>query len=266
MHNGDFLTLLKSTGYRLGPEAPPAATAAQLAAVTQATTIFALKYRDGVLIAGDRRATAGTTVMYDRTDKVLEIDRHSCMAIAGVPATAFEIARVMGHTFKYYRRSQLQELSLEGKVRALSRLLKENIQMALQGIGAVAPIFGAYDVEHGEGKIYFYDILGAEFESTEFATSGSGSPAIRGVLHYEARWGPAPLPHLTEDAALVLTLRLLEMAAEIDSATGGSNREAHLYPVVKLITADGLHEVPQLRLEALYAEHVLRTAQAAGGK
>ncbi|MFQ5779289.1 MAG: proteasome subunit alpha, partial [Nitrospiria bacterium] len=178
MHDGDFWSLLKKKGYRLGPASLPAGVDLRggKIPITEGTTIFSLKYRSGVLIAGDRRATAGTTVMHDRTDKVLEIDRHSVLAIAGVPATAFEIARVMEHTFKYYRRSQLQELSLEGKVRALSKLLKENIPMAVQGIGAVAPIYAAYDVHRKEGKIFFYDMLGAGFEGVEFAVSGSGSP------------------------------------------------------------------------------------------
>ncbi|MDC4223806.1 MAG: hypothetical protein MPW15_06140 [Candidatus Manganitrophus sp.] len=259
MHNGDFWSLLKSTGYQLGPGALPQGgePIGGKIALTQGTTIFALKYKEGVLVAGDRRATAGTTVMYDRTDKVLEIDRHSVMAIAGVPATAFEIARVMEHTFKYYRRSQLQELSLEGKVRALSKLLKENIPMAIQGIGAVAPIYAAYDLPRKEGKLFFYDILGAEFEAVEFATSGSGSPAIRGILQYENRWGKRPLAELAEEAVITLSMRLLETAAEFDAATGGSNREAHLYPVIKLITQEGVREVSQKTLESLYARNVV---------
>lgn len=259
MYNGDFWSLLKEKGYQLGPSNLPAGmgqTGVKIP-LTQGTTIFSLKYKEGVLVAGDRRATAGTTVMYDRTDKVIDIDRHSVMAIAGVPATAFEIARVMEHTFKYYRRSQLQELSLEGKVRALSKLLKENIPMAIQGIGAVAPIYAVFDLQRKEGKIYFYDILGAEFEGVEFATSGSGSPAIRGILHYQNRWTDRPLSEWSEEEAIVLTIRLLETASEFDAATGGVNREARLYPLIKLVTAEGVRDVPKSRLESLYASKVM---------
>ena len=86
------------------------------------------------------------------------------------------MARVLEHSFKYYRRTQLQELSFEGKLRALSKLLKENVPAALAGTGAVAPLFGGYDVDQEAAKIYFYDILGAEFEGVEYAVSGSGSP------------------------------------------------------------------------------------------
>src|SRR5438067_12354317 len=64
---------------------------------TESTTILAFKFSDGVLVAGDRRATSGNTVVYDRADKVLEIDRRSIMAIAGVPATAWELSSVIEH-------------------------------------------------------------------------------------------------------------------------------------------------------------------------
>jgi proteasome beta subunit len=251
---GDFYQLLKEQGYQLG--SPGLVGSGQ--EVTSATTILAFKYRDGVLVAGDRRATAGNMVMYDRTDKVLEIDRHSVMAIAGVPATAYEMVRILEHSFKYYRRTQLQELSFEGKLRAVSKLLKENVAAALAGTGAVVPVFAGYDFEQGAAKIFFYDILGAEFEGVEYAVSGSGSPTIRGILHYVNTWGERPLAVMTEEEATVQALRLLTSAAEFDSATGGVNRESNLYPIIKLITQDGVRVVPDDRLKPLFESKVVR--------
>lgn len=251
---GDFYQLLKEQGYVFGV----AGQAAVRSELTTATTILAFKYSGGVLVAGDRRATAGNMVMYDRTDKVLEIDRHSVMAIAGVPATAYEMARILEHSFKYYRRTQLQELSFEGKLRALSKLLKENVAAALAGTGAVAPIFAGYDAGHEAAKIYFYDILGAEFEAVEYAVSGSGSPTIRGILHYLNTWGEQPLSTVPEEQALIHALRLLTSAAEFDSATGGVNREAGLYPVVKFITTDGVKTVSDSQLRSLFETRVSR--------
>lgn len=251
---GDFFEVLKASGYAWAPQAGNGTV--DPSAIAHGTTVLAMKYRDGVVVAGDRRATAGNVVMHDRTDKVLDLDRHSVLAIAGVPATAFEMARVLDHSFKYYRRSQLQDLSLEGKLRALSKLLRDNVPMAVQGIGAVAPIFAGYDAESHTAKIFFYDILGAEFEGVEFAASGSGSPTIRGIVHYLHRWGPQPLAAMETDSAVVLALRLLESAAEFDSATGGVSPGDGLYPVVKLITAAGILLVPDERLRRLYADQV----------
>ncbi|TKB67433.1 MAG: proteasome subunit alpha [Nitrospira sp.] len=250
----DFYQLLKEQGHVFG--VPSQAARGQ--ELTTATTILAFKYLDGVLVAGDRRATAGNMVMYDRTDKVLEIDRHSVMAIAGVPATAYEMARILEHSFKYFRRTQLQELSFEGKLRALSKLLKDNVPAALAGTGAVVPIFAGYDLEQESAKIYFYDILGAEFEGADYAVSGSGSPTIRGILHYVNTWGEQPLSAMPEEQATVQALRLLTSAAEFDSATGGVNREAGLYPVIKFITASGVRTMPDAQLKPLFETKVSR--------
>ena len=112
---GDFLAVLKQR--RLISEIPSGLANRSEFKETVATTILGFKFAGGVLVAGDRRATAGNIVMYDRADKVLEIDRHSVMAIAGSPATAWEMARILEHSFQFYRRSQLQEMSVEGKVR-----------------------------------------------------------------------------------------------------------------------------------------------------
>ena len=220
---------------------------------TQATTILAFKFAEGVLVAGDRRATAGNTVVYDRADKVLEIDRHSVMAIAGVPATAWEMARVLEHSFQFYRRTQLQEMSVGGKVRALSKLLRDNFGLVMQGVGVVVPLFATYDAAPGgEGKLYFYDVMGANFEVAEYASTGSGSPAVRGVLYYENTWGAKPLVEYNRQEALRIVLRALDTAAEADTATGGVDRNGRIFPVIKIITAAGIETITDDVLRELF--------------
>jgi proteasome beta subunit len=250
---GDFTALLRARG--LCPPAPMlAASSGNSAAVsqTQATTILAFKYADGVLVAGDRRATAGNLVVYDRADKVLEIDTHSLMAIAGVPATAWEMARVLEHSFQFYRRTQLQEMSLEGKVRALSKLLRDNLGFVLQGVGVVVPLFAAFDTDAAVARLYFYDAMGAQFEAADYAATGSGSPAVRSVLHYENTWGKKPLAKRKEADAIVLALRALDTAAETDTATGGVDRRGKVYPIVKLITRHGISTVSEKQLARVF--------------
>jgi proteasome beta subunit len=223
---------------------------------TQATTILSFKFAHGVLMAGDRRATAGNLVVYDRADKVLDIDRFSLMAIAGVPATAWEMARVLEHSFQFYRRSQLQEMSHEGKVRALSKLLRDNLGFVMQGIGVVVPLFASYDVETGLARLYFYDAMGAQFEATDYAASGSGSGSVRSILHYENTWGKAPLKNLSQSDAVLVALRALDTAAETDTATGGVDRRGHIFPIVKVISATGIETLPEAQLAQVYKEQV----------
>jgi proteasome beta subunit len=218
----------------------------------QATTVLAFPYAQGVLMAGDRRATAGNIIMYDRADKVIEIDPHTVMAIAGSPATAFEMARTLAHSFQYYRRSQLQPLSSEAKVRALGQLLKNNLGMSLQGVGAVVPILALRHTETAVVQIYFYDIMGAQFRAVDFAASGSGSPAVRSILQWTNRWGAQPTATMTEDQAVRLALQLLDVAAESDTATGGIDRRSEIFPQVKLLTSQGLQSLATEQLAALF--------------
>src|SRR2546423_2582310 len=253
--SSDFSSLLRRNGV-LGPDARVVNTNADLVP-TESTTILAFKFSDGVLVAGDRRATAGNTVVYDRADKVLEIDRHSIMAIAGVPATAWEMARVLEHSLQYFRRTQLQEMSVDGKVRALSKLLRDNFGFVMQGVGVVVPIFATYDSHpKPEPRLYFYDAMGAQFEATDYAATGSGSPAVRGILYYENTWATKPLQQLNEDEAVSIALLALDTASEADTATGGIDRHAKIFPMMKIVTVDGIRTLPEEKIAELFQKRV----------
>jgi proteasome beta subunit len=212
---------------------------------TQATTVFAFHYADGVLMAGDRRATAGNVIVTDRVDKVIEIDATSMLAIAGVPATAFEMARVMQTSFEYYRRSQLQPLSLPAKVRALARLLRENLPMTMQGVGIVVPLFAGLDTTISPAKplIFFYDPLGAQFQAVGNAASGSGSGSIRSILSFQEKYGTPRPDAMNLQQAVQFTLRLLMVASEFDAATGGINPETNTFATIKILDHAGVRSI-----------------------
>ena len=252
---GDFLVLLKR--HQLISNTPSIPGSRLEFKETTATTILGFKFAGGVLVAGDRRATAGNVVMYDRADKVLEIDRHSVMAIAGSPATAWEMARILEHSFQYYRRTQLQEMSVEGKVRALSKLLRDNLGMVIQGVGVVVPLFATYEKKSSEpAKLFFYDAMGAQFEATDFASSGSGASAVRSVLYYENSWGLQPLRERSREEAILLALKALDTAAEADTATGGVDRHGKIFPIVKIVSESGIETVADNKLSELFQTQV----------
>ncbi len=253
----DFPALLRRKGLLQNVPEITGASGGHSFVPTESTTILAFKFSGGVLVAGDRRATAGNTVVYDRADKVLEIDRHSIMAIAGVPATAWEMARVLEHSFQYFRRTQLQEMSVDGKVRALSKLLRDNFGFVMQGVGVVVPIFATYDADSTpRARLYFYDAMGAQFEVTDFAATGSGSPAVRGILYYENNWGPKKLQELNEEEAVAIALRALDTAAESDTATGGVDRSGKIFPLIKLVSGDGITTLPEEKVGGIFKQRV----------
>lgn len=255
----DFPALLRRHGVLSPPpnESVVAPGAKPSGVVTESTTILAFKFSGGVLVAGDRRATAGNTVVFNRADKVLEIDRHSLMAIAGVPATAWEMARVLEHSFQYFRRTQLQEMSVEGKVRALSKLLRDNFGFVMQGVGIVVPIFATYDATAREpgARLYFYDAMGAQFEVADYAATGSGSPAVRALLYYTHRW-MKPLPTFSQEDAVALALRALDTAAESDTATAGIDRTARIFPLVKIVSQSGIATLSDEEVAAVVDQQI----------
>ena len=242
---GDFLSLLAE--HKLAPARVDSASGSVVQ--TQATTVFAFHFADGVLMAGDRRATAGNIIVTDRVEKIIEIDSTSLLAVAGVPATAFEMARVLQTSFEYYRRSQLQPLSLPARVRALARLLRDNLPMTMQGIGIVVPLFAGVDhaVTPARPQIFFYDPLGAQFQAVGYAASGSGSGTIRSILSFQEQYGQ-PLPScMNLPEAVRFASRLLSTASEFDSATGGVNPATNTFATIKVLKADGVETVSEER-------------------
>jgi proteasome beta subunit len=214
------------------------------------TTVIAVKFREGVLNVADRRATASNYIMYEEAEKILSLDDETLIAIAGSYAAASEAVRFLRHSFKYYARSQLQEMSLEGKLSEVSRVLRQSVPGAMQGIGGFLPIVSAYDSKKEEGRIFFYDILGARFESREFGSAGSGSERIRGSFEYVVRT-KGPFREMELKDALEESLLLLDIAASLDTATGGLSRTL---PVVKTVTADGVVDVSEKELEKIRQE------------
>ena len=118
---------------------------AALGALPHATTCVAMRYADGVVMAGDRRATAGNLISHRAMDKVVEADRYSAVAIAGAAGPAMEMVRLFQLQLEHYEKVEGTALSLEGKANQLSMMIRGNLQAAMMGL-AVVPIFGGYDL------------------------------------------------------------------------------------------------------------------------
>jgi proteasome beta subunit len=214
------------------------------------TTVIAVKYRDGVINVGDRRATGGFAIMYDQAEKVMALDDHTLMAISGSFSKAMEIVRYLRHAFRYYERSQLQPMSLDGKLSELGKVIAGNAMAAMQGLGVVIPVLSTFDTVKNEGRIFFYDGGGARFETAEFGAAGSGSTQIRGAFEYVVK-KMGPFREMDRDTALREALTLLEIAADLDAATGGSGK---VLPLAKTITAEGIADVEVETVRAMVRE------------
>ena len=206
---------------------------------THGTTVLAVRFDKGVLILADRRATMGNLIMYDQAEKIEVIDDTMVIAISGSYARSIEVCRFLKHSLKYYERMNLYEVSAEGKLMEVSRALAGNMQMAMQGIGVFLPIAAVYDNRKKTFLVSFFDAAGARFQSGDFAAAGSGSERIRGSFNYIERtkgpWNERKLDDVGSEALL-----LLEIAADLDSATGGSTK---VLPSARILTKDGVENV-----------------------
>ena len=219
---------------------------------THGTTVLCLRFDKGVLTLADRRATAGNLIMYDQAEKIVALDDSTVVAISGAFARSIEVCRFLKHSFKYYRRTVMQEMSLEGKLTEVSRALAGNAPMAMQGIGLFLPIVAAHDKKKDEFGVYFFDGAGARFQNGSYACAGSGSERIRGVFEYisrqKGRFETRPLEEVLADGLL-----MLDIAADLDSATGGFNKTL---PVTRVLDRDGNREIPADQLQTA-ADRVL---------
>jgi len=249
---GDFFDLLPPNA--LSRLAPPPAGDAPVPARVEATTVFAFHCQAGVLFAGDHRATSGNVIFTDQAEKILQLDARSVLAIAGSPAVAYEMARTLKTAFEYYRRSQLQAMSLAAKTRAISRLLRDNLPATLQGVGVVAPIFAGFEPDGGAvaPSIFYYDPMGADFKAAKFAGSGSGALSIKSVLRHLEQWGDPPPEKLPLESAVNLANRLLITAAEYDAATGGVRPERDVFGTIKLLSAAGVTGISEADQKAYW--------------
>ncbi|MGE3834022.1 MAG: proteasome subunit beta [Acidimicrobiia bacterium] len=228
----NFAKLLERVG--LAPAPPERA----VDDVVHGTTVVAIRYVDGVVMAGDRRATSGNVISHRTMEKVFPADRHSGVAIAGAAGPAMEMVKLFQLQLEHYEKVEGGLLSLEGKANQLSSMVRANLPAAMQGL-AVVPLFAGYDRRRAAGRLFQFDVTGGRYEEADFATTGSGSIYAGTVVKMGFREG------LDATAAVELAVNALFQAADEDSATGGPDLVRGIFPTVATISAEGFQRVPE---------------------
>jgi proteasome beta subunit len=203
-----------------------------------ATTIVAVACDEGVVLASDRRATAGNVISKRDVDKVFRCDEFSAVGTAGVLALSLEFARLFQVELEHYEKMEGRFLSLEGKANRLAAMIRGNLGLAMQGL-VVVPLLAGYDLDSDTGRIFSYDPTGGPSEEHMFYSIGSGSVFARGALKKLYAAG------MTASEAVLCCLQALYDAADDDSATGGPDVARRIFPVVTTITGDGYRRLPE---------------------
>lgn len=250
-----FATLLQRTaaGQPSGRTEAPGAGGSGVSpsAVRHGTTVVALRSTDGVVMAGDRRATEGNFIAHRAMEKVFPADRHSAVAIAGAAGPAVEMVKLFQTQLEHYEKVEGVALSLEGKANQLGQMVRDHLPMAFQGL-VVVPLFAGFDLRRRAGRIFTYDVTGGHYEEADHAATGSGGRDARTTVKLGWR------EDLARTEAIELAVRALYNAADEDSATGGPDVVRGIYPVVATVTADGYERVPDNEVAERFADLVAR--------
>jgi proteasome beta subunit len=200
------------------------------------TTIVAARFGGGVVMAGDRRSTAGSMIAQRDIEKVFRSDDFSCVGIAGVAGIGLELVRLFQLELEHYEKLEGRTLSLEGKANRLSAFVRGNMGAALQGL-VVVPLFAGYDEDAGRGRIFSYDVAGGRYEERPYHSIGSGSIFAKSSLK------KLYTDSLSDREVVLACMQALYDAADDDSATGGPDVARQIYPVVAMITVDGFRRL-----------------------
>jgi proteasome beta subunit len=212
-----------------------------------ATTIVAISCVDGVIMAGDRRATMGNLIASRDIEKVHAADAYSCIGIAGTAGVGLELMKLFQVELEHYEKIEGAVLSLDGKANRLATMIRNNLPMAMQGL-AVIPLFAGFDLDATDakvGRIFSFDVAGGMYEETAYDAIGSGSLFAKSSLKKRYRAG------VTTAEAVRYAIEALYDAADDDTATGGPDLTRRIFPVIMTATAQGTHKLSDAETGAL---------------
>lgn len=240
----------------------PVGVVADQGQVPHGTTVLALTYRDGVLMAGDRRATMGNVIARRDLEKVYPADDHAAVAFAGTVGLALDLVKLYQVELTHFEKVEGIPMTLNAKATRLSTMIRQNLGQAMQGL-AVIPLLAGYDINdrsgRPKGRIFGYDVTGGLFEKSDYLAEGSGSPHAKGALKKLYRPGMS-----REDAALTAIHALFD-AADDDSATGGPDVNRGIFPVLVTVTEDGYQRIPAAETESLTRQMLTGRADTPDG-
>jgi proteasome beta subunit len=240
--SSSFTDFLGAYRPELLPSGRPLPSGASIEA-PHGTTIVALLYDGGVIMAGDRRATMGNIIANRDMEKVFAADGYSVVGIAGTAGIAIELVRLYQVELEHYEKIEGAIMSLEGKANRLASMIRGNLGLAMQGL-TVVPTYAGFDLAADAGRIYSYDVTGGCYIEGGHHSTGSGSVFARGSL--KKLWRPG----LTEQQAVGVAVEALYDAADDDSATGGPDLGRQIWPTVAVVDRSGARFVAQSDLEA----------------
>ena len=181
--------------------------AQRTAAIASRTTTVGLVIRDYVVLAADRRATAGYYIAHKRTRKIVKITDYLAMTTSGLVADAQMLADMLREELRYYELTTGKKPTVYAAASILGAIIYSSARFYPY---IVQLLLGGYDTRP---RLYMIDWFGTVTEE-KYTATGSGSPIALGVIEEGYR------EDLTLDEAIRLAATAVRSAMERDTATG----------------------------------------------
>ena len=178
------------------------------------TTTVGIAFKDHVVLASDKKATAGIYIAHKNVKKIVKVDEKIAMTIAGLVADAQALADYIRAEAQYYQILNGRPMSLRGMASLLGLILNEYKYFPF----IVQLILGGYDYYEGP-KIFVIEPYGDVTEEN-IAATGSGSPVAIGIIETEYR------PDLSIEESVKLAVKAIASAIARDVFTGGVGVDA----------------------------------------
>jgi proteasome beta subunit len=185
------------------------------------TTTLGMICKDGVVVAAEKKSTMGYLVASKESEKILPVDDHIVLTIAGASGDAQSLARYMSAELKLFAVQNQRKISVKGAATLLSNILQGSKYFPYY----VQLILAGYD---DAPAVFSLDAIGGMEVEKKFFSTGSGSPMALGVLEDGFKEG------MSVEEGSKLALRAIRAAIERDIGSGGKAID------VGIITKDGI--------------------------
>ncbi|MFC1648504.1 proteasome subunit beta [Nanoarchaeota archaeon] len=173
------------------------------------TTTVGIVYKDGIVLAADKRATAGHLIAHKAVKKIHEIAKSMALTTAGSVSDIQLMLKLIKAELKLKQIRSYRESTVKEAANLLASLVYSNLRQYFPGITHF--LFAGFDTQS-----HLYDIYpdGSCEEIHDIVASGSGSVFAYGVLETSYKKG------MTEKEAVDLAVKSVVAALQRDSASG----------------------------------------------
>tara|TARA_Y100000310_G_scaffold300377_1_gene336012 strand:- start:3292 stop:3918 length:627 start_codon:yes stop_codon:yes gene_type:complete len=190
------------------------------------TTTVGILCKEGIILAADNRATAGTLIANKAVQKVVKVSDYMAMTTAGLVSDIQLFTKIIKAQIMLLKLRKGKEPSVKEAANMLGNLAYSNIRRPSMIPGIVGFLFAGHD--RSGHHLYELTFDGTVLEAEDYATDGSGSTVVLGVLETLYK------PNMTIQQGVELAEKCIQTAIQRDSATGNGIH-------VAVITKDGVN-------------------------